>query len=604
MDNRKEIIFKDLGQLCQPQANISPIRALGKWNAVSYETAALSGTLLAAIGSSYPEDVRLSPQLTGWYRIFVAIPACWSSGTRSVLNLKLSGDGLITHFSHQAQPYYARQQIQESFWCCADMTGQDIIINKSPDGKPQDAVLAWLRFVPMDEAELAAFRADQARTDTKRIYATNDMHGMLCLHGHQTPEDWHSVVDQYDQADVEWLSLENIRSFTSCDPTTGSWETFAFPRPVDQRVQRLVKTSYTQAMLEDLVAYGHSKGLKMCGSQRMGAWGMEFPFDQCYFDVEFFKQNPQLRCIDRDGDPISALSYLYPEVQDYIIGHLLDMARAGMDAVELIATRGIPYLLFEQPFIDAFQALYGEDPRYLPLDDDRVMDLRCELMTGFVRRVRQALDDTCGKGKVRLHLRAQFSFYDCRYIGLDVERLAREGLIHGIISYPQRLRENYSDEIWQADGKHIDLEKYHRFVLGGQAPTVVRESDFDFLPPLADSRGVFHGPESQTARVQEFMELERKYGVQVWFDILPRIMMPDEVQRRVLDLYHCGAERFSLWDTYSRAPARLCWSMMRRIGHKEELENWDSGDGTWYRTYRVLKYDILDCSRYMPAWGG
>ena len=98
--------------------------------------------------------------------------------------------------------------------------------------------------------------------------------------------------------------------------------------------------------------------------------------------------------------------------------------------------------------------------------------------------------------------------------------------------------------------------------------------------------------------------LEREYGVTVFFDLLPRIMMPEELKRRVLDLYHCGAERLSFWDTYSRAPARLCWSMLRRVGHKEELENWDSGEGQWYKIYRILRYDHMDVTRYMPAWGG
>lgn len=604
MDNRKEVIFSDLGSVCQPQENISPLREMGKWNAVSYETAEVQGTLLAALGSSFPEDVRLCPNLTGWYKIYVGIPACWSSGSRSLLNIGLTGDNILTHFSHQAQPYFARQQIQEAFWRCADMTGQDVVINKYAQGKALDAVVAWIRFVPMDEAEVETFQKDQARTDTKRIYATNDMHGMLCSYGLQAPEQWHSVIDDFDQSDAEWLSFENIRLFVDSDPSTGSWETFAFPREVDRRVQRLFRDSFTFPMLKDLIDYGHSKGLKICSSQRMGAWGMEFPFDQCYFDSRFFLSHQHLRCIDRDGDPISSLSYLYPEVQNCIIGHLLDMAKLGVDAVELIATRGIPYILFEQPFIDAFMEKYGEDPKTLPLDEPRVMALRCELLTGFFRRVRNALDETCGKDKVRIHLRCLFSLYDNRYIGIDVERLVREGIVQGIISYPQQLREVLPEELWQPDGKHIDLEKYHRAVIQGNEPLIQRNTDFDFLPPTLDTRGVPQGPESQKARVQEFMELERQYGVTVWFDILPRIMMPAEIQARALDLYRCGAERLSLWDTYSRAPARLCWSMMRRLGHKEELESWDSGEGTWYRTCRVLKYGKMDCSRYMPTWGG
>ena len=56
-----------------------------------------------------------------------------------------------------------------------------------------------------------------------------------------------------------------------------------------------IKKYYTKEMLADLMRYGHEQGLKMCVSMRMGAWGMEFPYDQIYFECRFTNSHPELR---------------------------------------------------------------------------------------------------------------------------------------------------------------------------------------------------------------------------------------------------------------------------------------------------------------------
>lgn len=603
METRREVLFHDLGSQCRPAAHISPVREKFKWNSVAFETEHIKGNMLVSLGKGTPQNVTLDPALTGWYRIFVAQPLCWSSGLRSDLLVRLSDEKAFTHFSHTAQATFARHRIQEAFWCCADMTGRSLVFGKPKHTKGMDAAVAWVRFVPMDETEVAAFLADQARTDTKRIYATNDMHGMLCMYGYQGIEDWRAVVQEYEQSDVEWLSMENIRIFDG-EPASGDRDNFAYPRPVDDQAQHMIKDSFTLDMMRQLVEYGHERGLKMCSSIRMGGWGMEFPFDQMYFTNSFFANNRHLCCVDRDGTEIAAQSYCYTETQDYVIDRLVEMAEQGVDAVELMAHRGIPYILFEQPFVDRFTARYGEDPRPLPLDDERVMDLKCEIFAEFFRRLRARLDAATGKGTTRIHLRGLYCLYDSRYIGLDAEKLAAEGLIDAFISFPQRVREVLSDDVWQ-DESHtrIDLDKYYHYARTSTEPIIYRGSDLNSTPPMADSKGVPQGPEDQKARVAELMALEKKYGIPVYFDIMPRLLPAPDFRDRIVEMYDCGAERFSLWDTYSRAPHKINWSLMRQIGHRETLADY-KGEGEYYSYYRVLRYADMDVSRYIPAWGG
>ncbi len=599
MDTRKEQVFQDLGALCQPQHNISDRRELYKWNSVSYETRLYKGTMLSALQHACPEDVAFDPQLDGYYMIFVGLPKYSGNQVR----LRISGEQEWMSISPSSQVGFANHAVEEAFWRVADMTGQSVVIGKHPAGNPRDAMLAWVRFVPMDEKAVAAWKANKEQKETKRIYATDDMHNHLYSDCPQTINDWRELVKNYEDSDVEWLSLENIFIYDG-DCSNGNPDNFAFPRVGDEMVQRLKDSQYTKEMLADMMQYGHQQGLKMCISMRMGAWGIEYPFDQMYFVNKFREAHPELCCVDHDGAPIDALSYAYKEVREYIIDQFVQVGALGCDAVEMMFNRGVPYVLFEQPVVDAFQQEYGMDPRALPLDDPRVNQLHCRIMTNFCRELREALDARYGKNKIGLHVRALFSLYDSKYVGVDVAQWAKEGLISTVISYPKRARERLAGDVWQGEpGGLIDLEKYADYIRTSRSAPILHQGDFNFKEPFADSRGVLQGPASQQERVAEFMALEQ-YGVRVYFEIMPRFMSPMDYVARAAELYDAGANGISLWDTCCRVPMKGVWSMIRRLGHKDELAGYDSGEGVYFSEHRFLKVGDKDVSRYLPAWGG
>ena len=591
---RTELFFTDMHLLFQPQENIGTHNFTDQWRAVSYETTDYSGTMLACNGGS-PEDVTFSPNLTGWYKIYLSAPC------GSVLSVKLSGDESFLSVSTTNK----WMRIMEEFlWRCADMTGQSIVLTKKTEALPRHAMLAAIRFVPMSDQEVVQMRQDAARTDTKRIYATNDMHCRLYAAQMYDYPDWHAVVHGYNNSDVEWISLEQVRSFVADNMTPDVFERFCFPRPGDRNVQESFPRFDYNRVLKECVAIGHREGFRMSISLRMGAWGMGYPADQSYFDCKFMQDHPELRTIDRNGDEISALSYAYPEVRRYMIDELLNMARSGCDAVALIAHRGVPYVLFEKPVADRFFALYGEYPYELPLADPRLHQLHCQIMTEFFRDARQALDEEFGKGKVQIHLRALFSPFDTDVIGIDTEQLAREGLVDAIISYPLRIYEKLGGDIWQPGKEYrIDLQKYTEYVRHIPEPITYR-GDFDFKEPYKNYRGVLCGPTSQKERVQQWMQLEKDYGVKIYLEILPRWMTPEEYKRRALEFYSYGAERIALWDTYCRLPVKAEWNFASKLGHKEELASMDTGEGELYRHTKICRLAGYDISRYHPSWGG
>ena len=589
-----EILYTNLDEHFEPREHLSPYALMDKWRVVPVGTAEYSSNMLASL-AGHPEDITLSPELEGWYKIYLHTPG------QSVLHLKLSSDPCFGAATASLRDFYT---MEEFLWRCADMTGESLTLTRRLDANNRHSMLAAVRFVPMTEEDVAEYQAEDARTDTKHLYATDDMHAHLYFEHPRTLNDWRSVALNYAHSDVEWLSIEQIRNFVCKRLPTNNTKQFCFPREGDRNVQEQYSLFDYDEVLKTVIEQGHSQGLKMSVSLRMGAWGLTYPYNQYYFDCDFMQENPQWRTYDRNGDEIAAMSYAYPEVRKFMVDELLHMARSGCDAVTLIWHRGIPYVLYEKPVADRFFELYGEYPYELPLDDPRLNALHCEIMTGLMREIRTALDAEFGKGKIGLHVRTLYSPYDTKYVGLDVEQWAKEGLIDAIISYPVRFHEMLPDEVWKNEAHtHIDLAKYTKFVRT-KAGATIHPGDCELLPPIQNSRGELCGPNGQAEHVAEWMALEKQYGVKVYFEIMPRHLSNAEFKRRALDLYASGAERIALWDTYGREPMKAMWSTAGRLGHKKELTDMDVGEGMYYRRFRIYRIAGADISRYEPFWGG
>lgn len=600
-DVRKEMLFTNMDEIFEPKSAFSDMRLKNKWRIVEIETAEYNSRTLTCENTT-PPDITFNPNLKGWYRIYLDMP-------KGKVTLKLSSDE--TYFTHESSVNSHWNYMEESLWRCADMTGESIILTAQRIAIPTLYILSAIRFVPMTDKEVEDWLHEEKRKDTKRIYATDDMDNKLRYLNVQKPIDWCGAVLNLEHSDVEWLSIEELRGFNGGKLPVNIKE-LAFPSEITERYERNMKCDENfnyDEILKEVVDCGHRKGIKMCVSFRMGLWEIGFPHDGYGYNNEFYIENPQWRCIDRNGDEIAALSYAYPEVQDYVIDMLVNMAKSGCDAVELMSHRGVPYLLFEPPVAERFKAMYGEYPYELSLDEPRLNKLHCEIMTEFARKIRKTLDDNFGKNKVGFHIRSLYSLADSKAVGIDVEQWAKEGLITANISYPRRFHENIKADIWQDGKNRIDLYKYTKCVRSDDGAdwsgSIINvRMDFKELPPYENSRGELVGPTDGKARVEEWMELEKKYGIRNYFEILPRMMCPDEYKKRAMELYQYGADGISLWDTYNRYPVKYQWQMARRLGHKDELANFPDEDKTYCRFFRYNKLAGKDVRRYTPSWGG
>ena len=598
MDQRKEVIFSDIPALAREKEQISPLRRRDRWEAVPYETWKVRGTMLYAVTGVRPRPLTLELGLAGWYRVFVAMFA----GTPTLLDLRFTGDPGWAQVGPSQDG--VRNRVQEFFWRCVDLTGQDLTV-ACPGGLPKTASLAWLRFVPMTAEEVADYQADKARKDTKRIYATHDVHGHLWSYAPENTEDWYRIVENHRDSDVESLSMENNLIYDG-EPSTGSAETLAFAREGDRNVQRGLKTQITYERLNALIGYGHRElGIEMYLSLRMGAWGIEFPMDQMYFDNKFLRSHRELRCVDRLGNYVESASYAYPETRHYIQDFFSNMAATDCDGVEMMFHRVTALILFEKPFMECFAEKYpGVDPRQLPVADPRITEIRCRIMTGFVTELRERLDRERarrGQPRCKLIVRCHSTLHNSKLQGVDVEEWARRGLIDKVVIYPMLINEILPDEVWQDGEKtRIDLKKYEEFAMSSEELVISRRASFEYPHTV-----LFPGdPATDEERVAQWQALTQKYGVKVYHDIQPRQMSTAEMKRRALELYERGAENLSLWDTYLRIPNRTMWTMASRIGHKEELASFPDGEGQLYSNHRLLSVGGQNTSMYLPFWGG
>ena len=539
---------------CTPAAALASAPRKFHWQTIPYEAEGVAGTMLVAGVECNAPILTLPLELKGWHAISVGQ---WTHWVDSMIKLKLRGDPCFTPIAHsrpgwQESNYFAN--IQEDFWKFADLTDQDLFIAQMSTGVPRRAGIAYLKLEPLNDAEVEKIQRDQERSENKRLIAYNDAWSYIYCRAATTREEILEEVEPFRNTDFQkllWGTGKGSRTvyLSAIGELAARDGIDDFQRVGDRHAAESFRTLRQKGIdpLATVIEYAHEIGLELHGSYRVGGWISPPPEDE---ENEFYHQHPQWRCVDRDGRPITRMSYAFAGVSDFVISILREVAQRGADGVNLAFVRGLPCVLYEQPLVDGFQQQYGQDPRELPEDDPGWLAYRATWITKFMRALRQEMDQV-GQQQGR---RVQVSAYVlndvswCLSFGLDVQTWAREGLVDFIIANP-----------WQ---------------------------------------------ESLPLDVAAFVELARGTACQVYAEMLPRQMAPEVFRKRALDNYQTGVDGLAFWDadTENRLSYKDQWSMLRRLGHREELADWAPDEWPSYRQIPLysLGGHILD--RYSPYW--
>jgi len=582
----------------QPTGNLSTELKLDSWELVPYNTIYGGGTMLLCRGNSLPKPVSIRPGLKGWQRIYV----CLLAGTypSASLTLKLKGDCGASFFcKNSPNPKFhnwsAVENAEEYYWECADMTDEVVTIEKLADGSPNMIGVLWLRFEPMTEAEVAAYQVEHTKPGLKGLHAHTDLDWIDRLEK-ITPDMLAPFVHSMANSDAELLSVE----FYPLLMDTGFLEKYTpeeqkrlFPKRM-RMFPELARQK--EAVFSNLTRMCHERNLRVYAALRQCLGVNPLPFDYaCTNHVAFASLHPEYYCQDRDGEPVNVLSFAYREVQDYLIGEYVKMLDYGFDGITMFFHRGI-YTLFEQPILDLCAQMFdGLDARRLPLDDERLMTVHCEILNGFVRRMRAVLDSYSqahGKGRLGITIIGNYTIKDNRIQGIDIARWAEEGLIDNLVVANMSITEDDDHFLDEHTPGLLDMEKYKH------------AKYHEMTWPI--QRNYSGRIEFKLAGIPEYREITRRTGLQVYYDVPWECSVePECFLEYAIKLYQAGAEHISLWDCFhTRVMNRAEWNVVSMLGHADELPSYPSDREAYGRSVRVLSLKNNSIACFNPAWRG
>jgi len=257
-------------------------------------------------------------------------------------------------------------------------------------------------------------------------------------------------------------------------------------------------------------------GIKLVASMRMDG-PKPPPYDGG--PGPFYDRHPEFHCYDRDGSRMPRISLAYPEVRHTFVEMFREAVGYGADGVAVIFSRNYPFVGYDAPVVKGFREKYGLLPTQVAPDDERWLGYQASYVTSFLREIREMLDAEGKKRNTKLVLVA---------------------MIRGTLEH-QLAVDNWIGE------KLVDYLILHPW----SAPTVTEE------------------------QVRKFQALTRDTSTHLYVDFYPRELPAELIRQNAIKYYDAGSEGFCLWDTDGRIKRPGEWVMWSRLGHREQLPEWE-----------------------------
>ena len=316
--------------------------------------------------------MRLPLPALGHCRIYVGIAAY---GNDTGVLLRLEKENAWRNIRAYGINWFP--EIMEYFYREADLDGQALEIRRFPEMSS----LTWVRIEPATPVQVPP----------------PDIEALVTCDGY-----W---IDDFQQFMDKIAPLKDIRTgkFFFClghgdncphyptqVGTFGMGDTVDYGRKVDVEIAAALKRLLKERpnFVKDLMAYVHSLGMEFHASIRTGAFYMPgFPCRST-----FYAGHPEYHCRLRNGTEVERLSLAEPEVRRHWLELINEMMDLGCDGIHLILSRALPFVLFEPAFCSLFEKKFGMSPLELQETDERIQQMREEIVTAFMRDIRAVLD--------------------------------------------------------------------------------------------------------------------------------------------------------------------------------------------------------------------
>jgi hypothetical protein len=559
-------VIRDLGT-CEPAAALSDRLKAKHWKVMPYETAdGASGKMIWAGKEAQAPEVRLRLGVTGYHAIFVGL---YTGGVSSRALLRLDSDKVCQQ--RAAGSGASWNNIEEVFFKVAQIAGDarrtpksrgeaSLVIQLDPSGS---CGIAYVKLIPLSPDEIAAYAAEQAERSTRKMAVTVDGLGILYDRGpsQRTVDALLSGLEGFRDTDfgtvlLQYGGADQVPYPSKVASRFGYYSTeLAFP---ENPGHRLYVESFKEFARKGINPYkviidgSHDLGMSVQVSMRPAMWTFWEPYPD-FFESRFYREHPEWRTYDKDGTPVTRMSWAVPQVRAHLVAVLREAVRLGADGTNILFNRGFPLVLYEPAFVAEFNTLYPEDPKTLDDGDARLLKVRSDIIAGFLREVRTMLDDEAarrGDGK-KLVLSASClgNEADNLQYGLDIRRLVNDGLMDEV--YPYKWDHGAKARVW----------------------------DIKYFAEFCKPKGV---------RLSPILTSGYEFDTQV---------------KDALSFYADGADSISYWDANGTWSDMRQWSVMSRLGHVEELKERGPAAARVFTGLKSVNGLILN-GRYPPYMGG
>jgi len=427
---------------CTPASALSKQRKHAKWKVFEYETAEYTGKSLSVGRESSAPDITLKLNKEGWHAVYIGLSTITDLVRPHLNNVeaKFTSDPAYTRLSNRLDLGSQRRDVlEEVFLGVADLSKNDLQFSTVYQ---MPARIHYVKTIPLTAEEVSVILADRKQTKTKTTVATFDGYTWIHPFRPQNRADLAATFSAYRDSDIKtwWFQVggaDLVHHPSKVGNLMGA-HLDTFPRSVDREYVESVRHLHKLGIdpLKVAVEEAHAQNAEILICLRAAGWKGAPPWEE-FFMSDFYEAHPEWRCIDHDGTPTMHLSYAAEEVQDHLLKVYREALESGADGAGFMFHRGMPMMLWEEAFCQRFIKKYGEDPRKLAEDDPRVFELRAEIVTGFIRKIRGVLDEVAiQRGTNAKRLKMVVTTFatpaDNKKFGLDVERWIDEKLIDQI----------------------------------------------------------------------------------------------------------------------------------------------------------------------------
>jgi hypothetical protein len=543
-DDGRPVVWITDFSACTPQEHWSDAPEPGLWQVIDFATDAFEGNLLYAENTNPAPDVTLELNLSGWYAVYL-----WMMGADGGLPkdtpdyncvysqspgpaLKLTSDRRFHHmFRTLTQVYMKAPGLEGGFWRYADMTDQSLTI-RHQDGT---VYLAAIQAVPLAPAEVEAVMRDRNDPSRKRLIIKGDSY---------TEQECERTVELLRDRGVGGWIIGNENSPDLFHPG-GSRRIAAFKRAC----QEIEAECY------------------VCDRPTLWSGFESDPWDDAR--AKWYTEHPDFHCKEKDGTDNYCCSYAVPEVVDFMLDRVRASVSPGPDGFGYFFNRDPHGLVrFEPAAIAGFEEKHGVDPLTLSDRDERLIEWRMDIITRFLRRVRETLDSVAeenGFARIKMIHVVLGNEAANRYACLDVPRWVQEGLVDILCPYP------FADcaEWWLAQG-HIETDVAY-------FASLVKDTPCKLVPMWLSNR-------HRISWVREHVRT-------------------NEYFTKAIRDYAAGADGLTSWDQVG-LDAVFNADRWLRLGDKERLAEWAEEDVPIPPFQRLTRLDGNTMKRFPAASGG